>query len=36
MGIYCYYIVKLPLYNSLYIIRIVGCIIDAKTMQKLS
>jgi hypothetical protein len=26
----------LPSYNSLYTIRIVGCVVDAKTIQKLS
>jgi hypothetical protein len=36
MGIYYCYIVKLPLYNSLYIIRIVGCVVNVEIMQKLS
>jgi len=36
MGIYYYYIVKLPLYDSLYIIRIVSCVVDVEIMQKLS
>jgi hypothetical protein len=32
MGIYYRYIVKLPLYDSLYIIRMVGCVVNAKIM----
>jgi hypothetical protein len=36
MGIYYRYIIKLPSYNSLYIIRIISCVVDAKIIQKLS
>jgi len=34
MGIYYYYIIKLLLYNSLYIIRVVSCIIDTVTSAR--